>query len=466
EDGTAYSTYAPNDAGTGNYITGYDFTQGLSVANAPSFVTASLTGTKNVIGDELIYAPNGLCESGNGKSGLDSAIAYQWHKLTGEKTWIVNAAHSGTSIISWDPEGSENNEFYQASEVIKYAKQTAVKEYNAGHYNIKHIAYIWVQGESDNTMSADEYIERYEALHPAFKQAMTMTLGNNEVTAEYGAMISTRKCIDYPMYTYNDIPLNGQRVAHYYLANEKKYPDIVMVSNIGDDWVQTSSERETGKLQAYFEEHYPNGELDYPTQCGIPNTIPANCKEIHYGAHYSQVGYNEVGFDSTTNLAKMFGYISDDNESEIKLLKQNGYEEHGDVINYAPGTEFTAVPVLKSLADTSKAEFFVELSDGITEVSPYKYKVNANSTITYHLPGGKTYVVTVNAVDYGDLNDDGRVNLLDLVLMRKYLAKWNVTINEEAADLMHNGKINLVDLTYLRKLLVHIPVEVGPKYVS
>ena len=73
EDGTAYSTYAPNNAWSGNDITGCEFTEGLSVQNATSFVNASLTGTKNVLGDELCYAPNSICESGDGKSGLNSA---------------------------------------------------------------------------------------------------------------------------------------------------------------------------------------------------------------------------------------------------------------------------------------------------------------------------------------------------------------------------------------------------------
>lgn len=36
-------------------------------------MTASLTGTKNVLGNELVYIPNAICDSGNGKSGLDSA---------------------------------------------------------------------------------------------------------------------------------------------------------------------------------------------------------------------------------------------------------------------------------------------------------------------------------------------------------------------------------------------------------
>ena len=57
EDGTAYSTYAPSNVATGNDLTGCEFTEGLSVQNAPSFVTASLTGTKMCLATSFAMRP-------------------------------------------------------------------------------------------------------------------------------------------------------------------------------------------------------------------------------------------------------------------------------------------------------------------------------------------------------------------------------------------------------------------------
>ena len=34
----------------------------------------------------------------------------------------------------------------------------------------------------------------------------------------------------------------------------------------------------------------------------------------------------------------------------------------------------------------------------------------------------------VPPVTYGDVNGDGNINLLDLIALRKYLAKWNVSL--------------------------------------
>ena len=66
-------------------------------------------------------------------------------------------------------------------------------------------------------------------------------------------------------------------------------------------------------------------------------------------------------------------------------------------------------------------------------------------------------------VKYGDLNGDGKINLLDLVAMRKYLAKWSITVDKAAADCNADGKINLFDLILLRKYLAKWNVVLGPQ---
>lgn len=61
---------------------------------------------------------------------------------------------------------------------------------------------------------------------------------------------------------------------------------------------------------------------------------------------------------------------------------------------------------------------------------------------------------TVSAREFGDLNSDGNFNLLDLIAMRKHLAKWNVEVDLKAADTNEDGNINLLDLIMIRKVLV------------
>ena len=53
----------------------------------------------------------------------------------------------------------------------------------------------------------------------------------------------------------------------------------------------------------------------------------------------------------------------------------------------------------------------------------------------------------------GDVNDDGKVSLLDLARLCKYLAGYNVNIHELNSDVNGDGKVSLLDLARLCKYL-------------
>ena len=53
----------------------------------------------------------------------------------------------------------------------------------------------------------------------------------------------------------------------------------------------------------------------------------------------------------------------------------------------------------------------------------------------------------------GDVNGDGTVNNKDLGLLRQYLNKWEVTIDERAADVNADGSVNNKDMGLLRQYL-------------
>ena len=70
--------------------------------------------------------------------------------------------------------------------------------------------------------------------------------------------------------------------------------------------------------------------------------------------------------------------------------------------------------------------------------------------------------VSVKTPLYGDANDDGAVNMKDVLLMRKYMAEMPVTISFENSDVDVSGTVNMKDVLAVRKFLAEIIDKLGP----
>ncbi len=66
---------------------------------------------------------------------------------------------------------------------------------------------------------------------------------------------------------------------------------------------------------------------------------------------------------------------------------------------------------------------------------------------------GKFEEAPPQQITYGDVNDDGSVDLKDVTFMRRALAGWDVTINEKAADVNKDNSVDLKDVVTLRRYL-------------
>ena len=53
--------------------------------------------------------------------------------------------------------------------------------------------------------------------------------------------------------------------------------------------------------------------------------------------------------------------------------------------------------------------------------------------------------------------------MLDVLLIRKYIAKQPVTIDIVAADVTDDGTVNMLDVLLIRKYIAKQPVMLGPK---
>ena len=66
------------------------------------------------------------------------------------------------------------------------------------------------------------------------------------------------------------------------------------------------------------------------------------------------------------------------------------------------------------------------------------------------------YSYTDCFIEYGDINRDGSVDIVDLILLKKYIAKGDTEEIINFADLDLDGLVSATDLVILKKLLIGI----------
>ena len=283
-DGQVYSTYgfSNTDFARINGITA-TASDALSETTAKNFVATSLTSNVSYGGTKLLYPLNSMTESGKGKIGIDSGLAYEWNKLTGEKIWVVNCGHGGSSITTWVPGGTN---YKECIALMSYVKQTMEAEIAAGHYELSQFVYFWCQGEADNSwMAQADYYENLKLVHNGLKTDLTL----NGKTLGYGGNI-----IVYANGENNgvlDIADTGVRSAQKQACAETTgdFADFYMACDVNEQWVTAEG------VTTYWETKYPGSVYPFTLQEGA-YTNPTTVDQVEGDKiHYMGPAYNEIG---------------------------------------------------------------------------------------------------------------------------------------------------------------------------
>ena len=64
---------------------------------------------------------------------------------------------------------------------------------------------------------------------------------------------------------------------------------------------------------------------------------------------------------------------------------------------------------------------------------------------------------------YGDVDSDGRINMKDVLALRKHISRHPISINFAASDVDLNGDLSMLDALYIRKYIAKQPVKLGDK---
>ena len=94
----------------------------------------------------------------------------------------------------------------------------------------------------------------------------------------------------------------------------------------------------------------------------------------------------------------------------------------------------------------------------------YKNNTNAGTaTVTVtgkgNFTGTKSTTFTIvkssGKKNSGDVNDDGKIDIKDVTLLKQYVANWKVTVNATNADTNGNGQITIADVTLLKQYVAN-----------
>ena len=307
-EGSCYSTYGVTEEmyDLVAWYTDVDGVGPLTLENLDRFLPSSLTD--NSLNDcynrtdALTVAPGAA-----GKGGIDSALAYRWRQLTGEKVWIINASRHGSDVTVWEPENkSPSGLFDKAVGLYTGAEKILSEEIGAGHFVLSHKGVYWCHGETDSFLKtvSSKYQASFDLIRQGFMEALSgKGIENMEKDVEFFGIIMPRASLYYPN-KGEDYVLTGARMAQYYMAISQDYPDVFMASYIGDLWTDDQS------VETYFTEKYGT-ERNYSSFWPMRSrtvALPTTMDEVHGSIHYTQIGYNELGIDAAENICYAMGY--------------------------------------------------------------------------------------------------------------------------------------------------------------
>lgn len=303
EEGQIYSTYAWSTTGHSKTVAGLSSSVYLLPSNAKNFVANSLTSNQSRGGTTLEYPLNSLSAKGKGKTGFDSGLAWNWNQQTGEKVWVVNCAAGSSAIEAWQPDfvpasgettPARMKRYDMCVALMENVKATMDAEVAAGHYELKHFAYFWLQGESNKTTSQEDYYAMFETLHTSLKEDVKMT---GDKTLEGCGIVMVRA-----FQTTNpsiDTVDNGPRLAQKQAIDATSGPcaDVFLACIANDEWISNAG------IKEYWEEKYPNSEYPFEVHSQAYKN-PLTIDVVHTGVHYLQPGYNEIGIVSAASAAE------------------------------------------------------------------------------------------------------------------------------------------------------------------
>ncbi len=314
---------------------------------------------------------------------------------------IINAHHEG-AWLKTDPDMSQT-EMEAMFDNYAYLWEQVATEFK--DYNEKLIfeSHNEVRYEEDWS-GYDEYYDIINRINATFVETVRATGGNNAkrylVLDTYGATASYGSVHDFVL---PDDPAN------HLIVDVHLYNPYGFCSKPSEESI---NEVEFNYDSLYNSLHQP---LEYLKECFIDKGVPVIIGEM-----------GSVNKDNTADRAEhAVAYVRMAAQYGIKCF---WWDDGGDFM----------------LLNRNTMEWdYGEIADAMIE--------EANK-----------YVV-VPEIEYGNVNGDTGIDAKDSLLLRQYIARFDVQIDEAAADVNADGKINSKDSLLLRQYIAQYNVTLGPQ---
>lgn len=288
-----------------------------------------------------------LNESGAGVNGVDSAVAYRWAQLTGEKVWILNSAKGSTSLQTWQKGGFN---YRHAVELFTTAEEIMYNEVQAGHYKLNKMGIVnFTTANGDQTWPADQYTDAFNSMWEGFQEQMRVYDFDGDNVRDtvdcisllplwnVCAMNKWDNMIQEPLafYTGTGAMYYGKLINYSMSAFEDN--GVILGSSVGRQWTTDAD------VTAYFKAN-PIENMYGKLQDGTTDKNPTTLRNGVYGdgVHYGQLGYNVLGIDIAQN---MYDYWYGNNELvSLRLLQADGVTEVPNQITVRVGEEYVVAP--------------------------------------------------------------------------------------------------------------------------
>ncbi|MGN0115483.1 MAG: dockerin type I domain-containing protein [Acutalibacteraceae bacterium] len=157
------------------------------------------------------------------------------------------------------------------------------------------------------------------------------------------------------------------------------------------------------------------------------------------------------------NNVKISGYYGD--EQTLKLpIKLDGKTVTAIGAYAFANADIKLITVPESVTEIDDCVFGYYPSEDLTIRC-----VEGSAAYDYAVKNDIKFELIDNTVTYGDANGDGSINMLDVLLIRKHIAKQPVELNLDASDVTCDGAVNMLDVLLIRKYIAKQPVTLGPK---